>query len=128
MTSTFSFTRTDLIESLWITIPSAISYWADITESTDQIPALTPGVDTIPTGYTIRECEYQGEPSHFLTLRTQFSEGVARWAEVGQHYGNEFHAAAARDFLAGNWDALDYDVETVDLMTQHILFGEITYG
>jgi hypothetical protein len=41
---------------------------------------------------------------------------------------NRYHLQAMRDLARGDWDSLDYDAETADMVVQFGLLGSLVYG
>jgi hypothetical protein len=55
---------------------------------------------------------------------------ITRGLRLAHERGNwaDYHARALRDLTFGNWDDLDFDADTADIIVQFGLFGEQRYA
>ena len=78
---------------------------------------------------TLLVIERDSDKKFVLTIAQIFD-----WILAGNHndlvnsIGDPYQKTAIRDIVARNWEELDYDAETGDLILQWILFGELVYG
>ena len=114
-------------------IEGGIDYWANvtaykwsapsekefggITESRDFYADITDSTDDIPGVYRID--------------RKVISRGIrAAYKYMAENVGEygEYQRLAIRDLNYGRWDDVDYDATTADIIVQFGLFGELVYG
>jgi hypothetical protein len=106
---------TDLI----LEIPSAVSYWGAVDGGLSD--------DSVPR-YRIVDKDDQ-------TMKVDVTvESLYRWClsdgpkTMWLQAGDPYQIQALKDLHLMEWGDIDWDVETVDLVVQGMLFREIVYG
>jgi hypothetical protein len=78
----------------------------------------------------ITETEDEDEPEHVIdyhVVRRGANRLYKHLIDLGDE-ANQYHLRAMRDLARGNWDDLDFDADTADMVVQFGLFGELVYA
>ena len=96
-----------------------IGYWADadIVEETDGTHL------TLTIKVTDRETD-----TEYTVHRGGFGVAVDEWARRHMLCENRFTEKFARNWMAMNYDFVDFDANLADVLMQHYLFGERRYA
>lgn len=110
-------------------LEGGIGYWSQCSEYrwSDGTPEHNP-VNEFRAVVTDVE---DGEDTEYVIDAAVVRRGLRR---LHQHFidlgakANPYHRQAVTDFTFGNYDDLDYDADTADLVVQLGLFGEVRYN
>lgn len=108
-----------LRETLSDMLGAGIDYWADITdyESDD---------NDLATAVTLEDAEDDGA-TYRVTLEDYYTAANS-WAKKNFDAEYDFYQRFARNWVAQNWQDLDWDVRISDEILQEAIFHEQKYS
>ena len=111
------YTKEYLLSNMWEDQGTGSGYWAEYLEFNDN--------DTVTWHW---QDEYTGTTESRTFTRFDFESAAYLWAVKSEHVEYLFFRDFAQDYLAGNWDIIDYDGEVIDQIVQSAIFGNVIYG
>lgn len=106
------FTRDDLVDEIYGASFLGGYYWIENTEENGDTTTIHPA-----EGETAVEVD-----------KEKFAQAIDAWAEKNKDSGSDYYTKFSTDWLAGDWDAVDYDHGIADLILQECVFGKHVFG
>lgn len=113
-------TREEIVQWMFDDAPLSANYWVrnGVYDGGRSIFVITETVD-----------DWVAVNGAIILTPEDIDKAIDQWCEkFAKGHGYDYFDRFAKDWLWGDYSAVDYDAEVVDQITQWAAFGEVRYG